>query len=361
MEEQINAPYGEVTIGSLCTGYGGLDMAVMAVLGGRLTWCSDNDRHVSRILAARFPDVPNLGDLTQIDWKQVKPVDVLCAGFPCQDISYAGRGAGIKRGTRSGIWINISEGIRKLQPKVIVVENVAAIRSRGLGKVLGDLAELGYDARWTSVRASDVGAAHRRERVFILAYRLEGRELVEAAADTSSQRQAGRSASEPAAGWRAPGATHRLDGDAVSGAGRNSSRPVVADADRERRHEGADRTPNQTGRVVAAADRGRVRGGATDGVAANTLTLPWGIYESAIRRWEALLGRRAPQPTERGTKGQPRLSPLFVEWLMGLPAGFVTGLGLPYGAQLHALGNGVMPQQAERALHHLTSVIDLCR
>lgn len=82
-------------VGSLCTGYGGLDMAVMQVFGGQLRWVADNDRHVSQLLAVRHPHVPNLGDLTTLDWHQVEPVDVLCAGFPCQDISYAGRGAGI--------------------------------------------------------------------------------------------------------------------------------------------------------------------------------------------------------------------------------------------------------------------------
>ncbi len=82
-------------IGSLCTGYGGLDMGLMRVFGGQLRWVADNDRHVSHLLSVRWPDVRNLGDLTELNWHQVEPVDVLCAGFPCQDISYAGRGAGI--------------------------------------------------------------------------------------------------------------------------------------------------------------------------------------------------------------------------------------------------------------------------
>ena len=87
-----------------------------------------------------------------------EPVDLIAVGFPCQDISYSGKGAGIKKGARSGIWKNIVEGIRTVQPKIVVVENVAALRRRGLDRVLGDLASLGDDAVWTSLRAGDVGA-----------------------------------------------------------------------------------------------------------------------------------------------------------------------------------------------------------
>jgi DNA (cytosine-5)-methyltransferase 1 len=129
-------------IGSLCTGYGGLDIAVMTAFGGQLIWSADNDRHVTTLLDARYPGVPNLGDLTRLDWRTVESVDIVATGFPCQDISYNGRGAGIEKGARSGIWKNIVEGLRLLRPKLVVVENVAAIRKRGLDRVLGDLAEL---------------------------------------------------------------------------------------------------------------------------------------------------------------------------------------------------------------------------
>lgn len=91
------AQASHIRIGSLCTGYGGLDMAVQAVFSGRLAWCADNDRDVSTVLKARFSQVPNLGDLTRINWHKLRPVHILCAGFPCQDISFAGRGAGIKQ------------------------------------------------------------------------------------------------------------------------------------------------------------------------------------------------------------------------------------------------------------------------
>src|SRR5262245_8240934 len=160
-------------VGSLCTGYGGLDLGVLAAFGGgRVAWVADPDPHVARILAARMPGVPNLGDVRVIDWTTVEPVDVVTAGFPCQDISAAGRRAGIEKGARSGLWTDIVAGVRVLRPSFVVVENVAALRWRGggLDRVLGDLAEAGYDALWRSVRAADIGAAHRRERVFLLAW-----------------------------------------------------------------------------------------------------------------------------------------------------------------------------------------------
>src|SRR5260370_10859288 len=157
-------------LASLCTGYGGLDMAVMAVFGSQLVWCADNDKHVAKIIAARYPGILNYGDLTQLDWSKAPPVDDVCAGLPCQDISFSGKGLGIEKGARSGIWKNIVQGICYLQPSLIIVENVGAIRSRGIDRVLGDLASLGYDSVWTSVRASDIGAQHRRERVFILGH-----------------------------------------------------------------------------------------------------------------------------------------------------------------------------------------------
>jgi DNA (cytosine-5)-methyltransferase 1 len=292
-------------IGSLCTGYGGLDMAVTTVFSGELVWCADNDRHVAALLDARYPDIPNHGDLTRLDWRAVERADIIAAGFPCQDISYNGRGAGIEKGARSGIWKNIVTGIRLLRPKLVVVENVAAIRRRGLDRVLGDLAELGYYAVWTSLRASDVGAAHRRERVFILGYRREAAETL-ATAYARSQRPRRWPRPSEAPSRRSSGRSERLD----------------------------------TGTVPVAEGGGQ----------APASGLIWGRYQEAIRRWELVTSRSAPPATERGSLGQTRLSPAFSEWLMGLPAGFVTGLGLPYGAQLRMLGNGVVPQQATAAL-----------
>lgn len=187
-------------VGSLFSGAGGLDMAVESVFGGRVVWQSEIDGAASKVLAHRFPGVTNLGDITAIGWDEVPPVDILCGGFPCQDVSAAGKRAGIKDGTRSGLWTVFADAIDALRPQWVVIENVRGLLSaaahrteddaadhlepgtavvgngtsgpvlRAAGAVLGDLADLGYDAQWTTVAAADVGAPHRRERVFIVAH-----------------------------------------------------------------------------------------------------------------------------------------------------------------------------------------------
>ena len=155
-------------VGSLCTGYGGLDLAVERVLGGRLVWYAETDPHARTVLAHRFPGVANLGDIRAVDWGTVEPVDVLTAGFPCQDISNAGKRAGIT-GEHSSLWSAVVDAVRALHPSVVYVENVAALLRRGFDVVQSDLAAVRYDTRWLCLRASDVGAAHRRDRLFLLA------------------------------------------------------------------------------------------------------------------------------------------------------------------------------------------------
>lgn len=122
----------------------------------------------SIILKERF-NVPNLGDITKVRWEEVEPVDIIVGGFPCQDISVAGKQEGIREGNRSGLWYEFAKAIRILRPRYAFVENVSALVRNGLDIVLAELAKIGYDAKWTSVRASDAGAPHKRERVFILA------------------------------------------------------------------------------------------------------------------------------------------------------------------------------------------------
>lgn len=151
-------------IGSLCTGYGGLDMAVHKVLGGRTVWYSEIDPAPVKILERSYPGIPNLGDIKAIDWKAVPPVDVLTGGYPCQPFSQAGRRLG--ESDPRHLWPYIREAIRIIRPRVTLLENVAGHRSKGFYGVLQDCAEDGLSVRWTSVRASDVGAPHGRERLF---------------------------------------------------------------------------------------------------------------------------------------------------------------------------------------------------
>lgn len=181
-------------LGEICAGYGGLGLGLGLLVDVDTRWVADVDTGPSRILARHWPDAPNLGDITRIDWAAVEPVDVIAGGTPCQDLSNAGHRAGMRPGTRSGIWEAMAHAIEEIKPHVVVWENVAGAHSaaaysrlesgpgrlgggagrpvlRALGRVVGDLAGLGYDAAWESLRASDVGAPHRRERVFVLAWR----------------------------------------------------------------------------------------------------------------------------------------------------------------------------------------------
>lgn len=155
-------------VGSLCTGYGGLEMGLKEVFpSARLAWVADNDKAASTLLAARYPGVPNLGDVKAIDWTKVEKVDLLAAGIPCQPYSLAGKQKGSD--DERDLVPAFIEAVRTLQPQVVILENVSGFKKRGLPRVLGALGELGYVARWHSVRASEAGAPHRRERLFCLA------------------------------------------------------------------------------------------------------------------------------------------------------------------------------------------------
>ena len=113
-----------LTYGELFAGYGGLGLGVQSVLGGDMAWCAEFDAAPSKILAHHWPDVPNLGDVTKVDWASVPPVDVITGGSPCQDLSHAGKRAGMKAGTRSGLWASMCDAIEIIRPRLVVWENV---------------------------------------------------------------------------------------------------------------------------------------------------------------------------------------------------------------------------------------------
>jgi len=157
-----------LTVGSLFAGIGGFDLGLERA-GMSVRWQVENNPYCQRVLAKHWPNVQRYGDIRAIDWATVPRVDLLCGGFPCQDLSVAGKGAGLA-GERSGLWFEYAKAIDALKPRYVIIENVAALRSRGLDQVLGALAALGYDAEWHCIPASAVGAPHRRDRVWIVAY-----------------------------------------------------------------------------------------------------------------------------------------------------------------------------------------------
>lgn len=394
-----------IDIGSVCSGYGGLDLGIgLAIPGTRLAWVADYEPPTEKqpnpkqgpsiILAHHWPDVPNLGDITAVRWPDTRPVKIVAGGTPCQDVSVAGARGGMRAGTRSGIWSSMVDAIAHHRPTLVIWENVRGALSaeansnvepcpiclgderecslRALGRVLGDLAELGYDAVWVVLPASAVGAPHRRERVFVAAWPADPDSdpvRVEPVAEPGGigPAVAGRAAVDadrfgPAWGGRArfrgPGSEdsdpgHAADPDEQGWQGEQpeAGRDLpdgCADADSE--GDGWDEGGAEPAGVVGGSDAAisSVRS------AADADPINWGQFGPAIARWESVLGRTAPRPTELSARGSEALSPAFVEWMMGLPAGHVTGVpGLTRNDQLKALGNGVVPQQAAAAVTYL--------
>jgi DNA (cytosine-5)-methyltransferase 1 len=183
----------KLRVGSLFSGYGGLDLAVIELLDAEMAWHCEWEEAPSKILEKHFPGVPNYRDVTKVDFLAIEKIDILTGGFPCQDLSLAGKRAGLKEGTRSGLWHEFARAIEELQPKLVVIENVRGLLSAkadngmeysqedlddwghrpvftAIQAVLGSLADIGYDAKWTGLRASDTGAAHNRFRMFIIAF-----------------------------------------------------------------------------------------------------------------------------------------------------------------------------------------------
>ena len=160
-------------IGSLFSGIGGLELGLERAGLGRVVWHVERDAWCRGVLAKHWPDAERFDDVCAVGSRNLAPVDVICGGFPCQDLSYAGKGAGLV-GERSGLWREYARIVRELRPSIVVVENVSALLARGLGDVLGDLAACGYDAVWDCVPAAAVGAPHRRDRLFVVAHARRG-------------------------------------------------------------------------------------------------------------------------------------------------------------------------------------------
>lgn len=371
--------------GEMFAGYGGLALAVSSVFDASTAWLCEVDKYASKVLEHRFPEVPNLGDVTAVDWGSVEPVDIIAGGSPCQDVSVAGGRAGMSEGTRSNLWVAMRDAISIIKPSFVVWENVRGALSakadtnlescpgcvgdtgrarepflRALGRVLGDLSELGYDAQWRVVSASEVGAAHRRERVFVLAHR---RDLFTVSQNTVEDTDTPKTG-ETVNHLLATPTAHDNKGACLlekhHARLKQRNRTQMGNLQEDITH--LMPTPNtldylsyREGVKREKALRRGVEGGslrASTGNLREEVHFNADLYLPAVYRWEKILGRKSPTWTIIGDNGKPKLNPMFSEWLMGLPEGWVTSpeIGLSYGRQLMILGNGVVPQQAEAAL-----------
>lgn len=275
-------------------------MAVESFFNAETIWTCEFDKYASQVIEKRI-NKPNHGDLKTTDWTQVEPIDILTAGYPCQPFSTAGlrKGADDER----HLWPYIKNIIGILRPKFIVLENVRGHFGLGFREVLGDLASCGYDATWRLVQASDVGAPHRRERLFILAY--------------------------AESGWTRGKSIGISQKDAGIGCGCHKEIASNTNSDartQSRRTSGSLRAEDY--RLRTRQDKRKTR--------------------SESRFSLEMDKKTVPTPLDQG-----KLNAKFVEYMMGLPEGWVTDIGLSRSQQLKILGNGVVPQQAHHALELL--------
>ena len=160
-----------MTHGSLFSGIGGIDLG-FEMAGIETAWTCDVDDWCNKLLKERFPNAKNFKNIYDVNKNTAARVDIISGGFPCQDVSQAGKGEGLD-GKRSGLWFEMFRIIGELQPKWVLIENVANLLNNGGIRVLQDLAEIGYDAEWQVISARDVGARHLRKRLWIIAYSRE--------------------------------------------------------------------------------------------------------------------------------------------------------------------------------------------
>jgi len=327
------------TLGSLFSGIGGLDLGVEAATGARTAWQVEADPWCRSVLARHWPDARRYDDVRTAgnEGQELERVDIIAGGFPCQDVSVAGKRAGLSGGERSGLWSEFARIVRVVRPRIVFVENVSGLLSMEFGRVLGDLAALGFDAEWGVFRASDAGAPHRRERVFVLAVAdAERIERIDRHDADVLGRRSGNAEQTRVGGSVGDAAGSRREGGAGPGGAR------------ERR---VSSVPRGASEAVADADGERLQGQAPDGF--------------VVRGGSAVVGVSRGEWGGTDRRAQPRLGRVA----HGLPCGldahrWPAGRGeaqheweAPRVAQgiperwhrLKSLGNAVVPQQAALA------------
>jgi DNA (cytosine-5)-methyltransferase 1 len=299
---------------SLCSGYGGLDMATP----GTLAWYAENDRDASSIMEREHPGMPNLSDITSSDLEFPEYPQLLLSGDPCQSLSAAGLRLG--RADPRYLWPYVAQIIARLRPDEIFMENVQNIVSMEKGIHLAEridtLTELGYEIRWTVLGACAVGAPHHRHRWFLRARRTDrlwAPDPVRVAAKCGAPRGGSRQIlpTPRSRDWKG---------------GSLSVRPI----------DGGPDLPTAIALLPTPT-----RGSAVQAE-------HWGKFADAIALWEQITGRPAPCPTEHAPRGGRRLNAELSEWMMGLEPGFITK-DRPRNEALKRIGNGVVPLQARMA------------
>lgn len=296
-------------VGSLCFGVGGIDLGLRAAIGAETAWYAETDEDASYVAAKHFAGVPNYGDIRCVDWSAVPTVDIVAAGIPCQPISVIGRKKAQE--DERWLWPDSLNAIRALTPRQVFLENVHNITSINNGAILhgilSDLRSAGYASRWTVLGACVVGAPHHRHRWFLLADYV---------------------------GERAPQAV-RIGDRAHCGAPRTSGRKVLP-------------SPRASDGIRGRGNLGQVY--TSGGITLGGAVAPgrWADYADAVSRWECLTGEPVPVPTEPGRRDGLRLSRYLPEWMMGLPAGWVTD-HMDRATSIRLAGNSVVPDAARAA------------
>ena len=309
-----------VTFGSLFAGIGGIDLGFERC-GMECKWQVEINDYAQKVLAKHWPKVHRERDIRECSARNLDWVDVIAGGFPCQDISYAGLGAGLD-GERSGLFFEAIRLVRELQPRAVVLENVAALLTRGLDRVLGTLAEIGYDTEWHCIPAAYVGAPHIRDRVFVLAYASGKRAGHECRSLGGQERTVARTLQ--------PKALRQRDGQIVP-KGSDSVCCNVSDTRCKLRKSRASKRPRsdpQAKRGSAANDDKRCG------------------EASACTNSEGLEKRQGQDAIGAGQDG--RSKPGRSEWWAIEPDVGRVAYGIPARVdRLRGLGNAVVPQVAE--------------
>jgi DNA (cytosine-5)-methyltransferase 1 len=391
-------------VGGQCEGYGGIFLALQHLLDVEHAWYAEIDPNASKILAHHYPGVPNHGDITSYNWSQAAPVDVFTSGFPCTDISPAGKREG--SAGKNFLWPSgVVPAVEALRPPLAVFENVPNLLRIEDGAVfaliLADLDRLGYHVSWATVGACKVGACHHRHRVFVAATLVDTPFPM---SDPVAHRAGGGWAAAqmllfgepgpvrwPAAGHMSAGTVWEMPVDICGVDEQILPTPKASDTGTPGRRAGEGFRPplsevllnlfptptatpygNNQSSSAGAAVRPSLdaiavmlptpratdgtKGGPNQRGSSGDVMLPaavqpqrFGKYAAAVARHEQAFGLSAPDPTEPGRNGKPRLSPQFPEWMQGLPRGHLTDV-VERSAALKAAGNGVNWLQCAYAL-----------